>query len=50
MCSLLGPKNPVTKARLHLVEKELLKLDVDKLIEISLSSENVEIVEIVEAK
>ncbi len=44
MCSLLGPKNPITKARQHLVEKELAKLDVEILIQNSLESKNVEIV------
>ena len=44
MCSLLGPKNPITKARLHLVEKELAKLDAVELIEQSLEKDNVEII------
>ena len=47
MCSLLGPKNPVTKARSYLVEKELAKIDVNSLVDISLKEENVEIVEII---
>jgi tRNA uracil 4-sulfurtransferase len=45
MCSLLGPKNPITKARLHLVEKELAKIDIEKVIQESISEENMEIVE-----
>ncbi|MAG60152.1 hypothetical protein CL619_00035 [archaeon] len=45
MCSLLGPKNPITKARQYLVERELGKLDVEKLVEDSLDFENVEIVQ-----
>lgn len=45
MCSLLGPKNPITRARKHLVERQLARLNVDSLIRGSLQGEKVELVE-----
>lgn len=45
ICSLLGPKNPITKGRRDLVEKELSKLDLKKICSICLDPMALEIIE-----
>ena len=41
ICSLLGPKKPATRSKLERLEKELSKLDLDKMLEEALNNAEV---------